>query len=750
MLRKSVLFKWFLSYCAVIALPLILMVVFFFQSQTIVRRQAADISRIYVAKVMEESDGIIKESITSSNLMSQSALLDSSLALAYPLEAEGYQMVRSLVEEIQKHSLVLRSCEEIIVYHKNLDMMLTPGGVTGTQEYINYKYDSNTADRLWRWIEGSPVPALLSLTEKNGMHYFAYMLPVMGEEGTGELAGAVIVKSKEVSGGFAEQDISSRLHVEYAILDEYDNIIFASQGFRLQGELRQAIEQGEVSTAEGRYMVLTEQSNETGKQYVTLISYDEVWGTLQLLRIGALLLALLMILMGGVMIYYILKYNYSPVKRILARLAPAMENGTPAVDEFDSIDRGIQNISVEKEQYQSIVQRQNQQLKNNVLRRLLMGEDTIGRSIEETLNTYGITFTGDLFVVILFYLEECSALFAGEENIDEQEMRRTVQFVLQNVTEELAAENNRGYLVDTGQMPALLISVSKETESQQAFETLARYTVDLMKEEFGVLCSASVSTLEHSYKGIAIAYREALSAMELKLVLGSGMVILAEEAQPTQEGGYLFSFERQQRLMNYVNSGDETDAVGFVQKIMEEATQANSIDMLRFVVMDVTATLAKLADGTDESTRQEFEHIKERLVNMETAAGAREDLIQAILVLCAYSSAKSSQRIRSRVIAFVQEHYTEPELSVGVIAEQLGIYYSYLSGAFKEQHGGGILEYINSYRVEKAKELMKRSQRLTVDEIAAEVGYTNAKTFTRCFKKQTGITPAQYRNIAQQ
>lgn len=131
MLRKSVLFKWFLSYCAVIALSLVLMVVFFFQSQTIVRRQAADISRIYVAKVMEESDGIIKESITSSNLMSQSALLSSSLALAYPLEAEGYRMVRGLVEEIQKHSLVLRSCEEIIVYHKNLDMMLTPGGVTG-------------------------------------------------------------------------------------------------------------------------------------------------------------------------------------------------------------------------------------------------------------------------------------------------------------------------------------------------------------------------------------------------------------------------------------------------------------------------------------------------------------------------------------------------------------------------------------------------------------------------------------------
>lgn len=748
MLRKSVLFKWFLSYCAVMVLPLALMAAFFFQSQNIVRSQAADISRVYVASVMEESDSIITESINSSSLMQQSQAVLQSLPLAYPLNAAGYQRVNEVVNEIQKQSMAQRSCEEILLYHRNLDLILAPGGASGTKEYMHYKFDEETQDRLQRWMAGEPIAALLSLTEKSGAHYLAYILPLMQPQDASQLAGAVIVKSKEVSSTIAGQNVRSRLQVEYAILDEYDNVVFASQGFVLQDDIRKAMDKGEATTEDGRYMVLAEQSNETGKQYVTMISYDEVWGALQLLRIGALLLVLLMILLGGVMIYYILKYNYSPVKRILTRLAPAMEGKQLAVDEFDSIDRVIQDISVEKAQYQSLIQQQNRQLKNNFLRRLLMGEETVGLQYEEALDTYGIVFTGDLFVVILFYLEDVSALFEGESNINEQEMHRTVQFILQNVTEELAAEKNRGYLVDTGQMPALVVSVSSESETRQVFEELARYTVDLMKQEFGVLCSASVSTLQRSYKGIAIAYQQALSAMELKLVLGSNMVILAEEEKEPPAGSYLFSLERQQRLINYINSGDEKEALALTNHIMGNAVKANSMEMLRFLLMDFAATLTKLSDETDEVTKQALEEMRCRLVNMETVAGARTDLEQGIRVLCYYNGTRNNQKIRTRVIQFVQEHYQDPALSVGAIAEQLGIYYSYLSSAFKEQHGGGILDYINSYRVEKAKELMKQHPGITVDAMAAQVGYTNVKTFSRCFKKQTGITPAQFRDAA--
>ena len=70
---------------------------------------------------------------------------------------------------------------------------------------------------------------------------------------------------------------------------------------------------------------------------------------------------------------------------------------------------------------------------------------------------------------------------------------------------------------------------------------------------------------------------------------------------------------------------------------------------------------------------------------------------------------------------------------------------SYLSHLFKEKTGQKFVDYLNSIRISKAKELLRSSDR-KMYQISKAVGYDNVKYFFRIFKKFEGVTPEQYRN----
>lgn len=70
---------------------------------------------------------------------------------------------------------------------------------------------------------------------------------------------------------------------------------------------------------------------------------------------------------------------------------------------------------------------------------------------------------------------------------------------------------------------------------------------------------------------------------------------------------------------------------------------------------------------------------------------------------------------------------------------------SYLSTLFKARTGEKFVDYLNSIRIEKSKELLQNSER-KMYQIAKAVGYDNVKYFFRIFKKKTGMTPEQYRS----
>ncbi len=87
----------------------------------------------------------------------------------------------------------------------------------------------------------------------------------------------------------------------------------------------------------------------------------------------------------------------------------------------------------------------------------------------------------------------------------------------------------------------------------------------------------------------------------------------------------------------------------------------------------------------------------------------------------------------------------EPSLNVKNLASEIGCAADYLSNIFKKETGIKLKDYINSQRIEYAKDLLNNSS-FNVSEIAWTVGYSDENYFFRVFRKFEKTTPNAFRN----
>jgi len=100
--------------------------------------------------------------------------------------------------------------------------------------------------------------------------------------------------------------------------------------------------------------------------------------------------------------------------------------------------------------------------------------------------------------------------------------------------------------------------------------------------------------------------------------------------------------------------------------------------------------------------------------------------------------------IIEKICKYIQDHLSE-DLSLVRLAELHYFNPSYLSRFFKQERGVKLSEYIEDCRLKKAKQLLSNAE-LKIRDVSLLVGYEAAHSFTRFFKKSTGMTPQEYRD----
>ncbi|MCI9441317.1 MAG: AraC family transcriptional regulator [Ruminococcus sp.] len=95
-------------------------------------------------------------------------------------------------------------------------------------------------------------------------------------------------------------------------------------------------------------------------------------------------------------------------------------------------------------------------------------------------------------------------------------------------------------------------------------------------------------------------------------------------------------------------------------------------------------------------------------------------------------------------LSFMEQNF-QNDISVEDIAATCGLNRSYFGKIFKEALGKSPQEFLLSYRMIKAAELLKLT-RLSIGDISNAVGYANQLHFSRAFKNMYGLSPREWRN----
>ena len=101
------------------------------------------------------------------------------------------------------------------------------------------------------------------------------------------------------------------------------------------------------------------------------------------------------------------------------------------------------------------------------------------------------------------------------------------------------------------------------------------------------------------------------------------------------------------------------------------------------------------------------------------------------------------QSVIARAKAFIRENYSS-DISLDDVSREVNISPYYFSKLFKEEAGENFIDYLTGLRIARARELLADPAR-TVKDISRMVGYADPNYFSRIFKKQTGMTPREYR-----
>ncbi|MFE6076532.1 response regulator [Paenibacillus sp. NPDC057886] len=176
--------------------------------------------------------------------------------------------------------------------------------------------------------------------------------------------------------------------------------------------------------------------------------------------------------------------------------------------------------------------------------------------------------------------------------------------------------------------------------------------------------------------------------------------------------------------------------------IQQDVTMERAMETYYNLALHLYSTINRWGLHQDIPDQRRLLHLNEYTCMKD----AVQFLYQAADELVRFKSSNEQERANAVIhslCTYIKEHLEE-DLSLVRLAELYHFNPSYLSRFFKQEMGINLSEFIDELRIRRAKDLLRNAD-LMVREVALQVGYEAAHSFTRFYKKVTGMTPQEFR-----
>ena len=716
---NAVYFKWLVAFSGVLTVVILSIMMIFVSISASTGKLIQEKSSIqlqYVKMVIDQ------EILNAQTIVSKTCLNENIQQLS---KGEVFDEIRmlQLINELGEYSRVAGTSKEFFLLFRNSDLCLSPTGKYSREVFINtyVKRNGMFSNEDIEYFYGNDKSRRYIGINPYGKHSIAmvYFLRNIGET---ECFATVVVP-------FDSSTFNVEIGNTYSLqlCDNDEKIIFGDeeQSVDVTGE-EMKILTGKQGSKKIRYMFL--KSSVSEMKYAILTDAREYNKPLNKMKFVIVILCLFELILIILVLYRFIKGNYSEILRIINVFPHEYSGG----NEFDAIYNYIHLLKSAQNKTDLITRKQHELLKYSFVANLVTSSYA-PETLKDRMRNYGIDFVSDWFCVILYYVEDIGVMNTGDEKYREKDFE-AAEFTVRNVVEEMASENGDvAYVTEVGGMFCCLMNFKDKQNSMAFAEEVARKSSMFFEEYFEFSLKISIGILVDGVENIGKSYKNAMKNLEMNF-FDSDIIC-------DKEDGSAENTDISQKIYAKISEGRTKEAID----IMKTALHDNDAKSEMYIgeIFKVIYDISKENDNIlFDDVQKVFDAVQSKNVGVFEREAER-----IIMTLCGDEKLDAGHKtlLQKKIEKYISENYTDVNLSSQQVAEHFNMSQNYLLRFFKQNSGMGFLDYIHKLRIEKAKEIL-REENCNLHTMYTRCGYSNYNTFLRAFKKNTGITPQNYRD----
>lgn len=393
-------------------------------------------------------------------------------------------------------------------------------------------------------------------------------------------------------------------------------------------------------------------------------------------------------------------------------------------------------------------------MKESFLYQVLNDKKLNKQQLVHQFRYFGMDISEEGLLVIVFRIDDFVNFSRKYSDFDQG----LIIYFLDKTIEELASESFRAMTYNSNSRDVVVLCSPAGPLDQNEFRIKALALVDrinhYVEQNLSITTSVGIGDVGTDASQIYVSYRQALLALESRFVKGFRAVIPCWELPPQKPlHTKLFDIRKkaEQELLKAMKTKSEIKACSSLVELKNalEQPEGYSLGLIQHTFWELLLVI--IHRSAELGARPEAVNITEmydKIMEMETCDHIMawfEETLQGISNSMApmEENAKSADVVQ-QIVEYIDNNY-DKEISLGGIADQLGLDPSYVSRLFKNESGVNFMEYLLSLRIKRAKELLITTKN-TVADVGRSVGYENTHSFIRIFKKYEGVTPGQYKD----
>ena len=287
----------------------------------------------------------------------------------------------------------------------------------------------------------------------------------------------------------------------------------------------------------------------------------------------------------------------------------------------------------------------------------------------------------------------------------------------------------------------------------------AREAISIGVEEYilkPVSLQEMLKTMDKVAKRIDEEKDELLSIAELKAVIRSGQDQLRNSGEAVFDpAGLDFSSLRNYdsdvfyKKIKYASKKDIDSIVGEYGTMLEKSRGENHV-LAYFLFAEILVAVLKIVEalGGNINDIAPFS-LNNNIIREITGSPAvfSEKITSLFSALIEFRDSHTPGRYKSVIVKareYIDRNFFTADISLYSAASHVGISPNYLSTVFARETGEKFIEYLTRIRIEKAKRLLQETAMKSAD-IARETGFCDPHYFSSIFKKNTGLSPREFR-----